>query len=123
MPTLSREWKREKTQNSNECLHSVIWSRCPFIGKHKLHGAAASAVAVFNEGSIQLSQVMERLAIETNQIHNLLMDEMDRKRMYKANIASSSRVRKERADRWVKQRQQLATQEASEGTTYAAGEF
>ena len=37
--------------------------------------------------------------------------------------ASSSRVRKERADRWVKQRQQLATQEASEGTTYAAGEF
>ena len=49
------------------------------------------------------------------------MDEMDRKRMYKANIASSSRVRKERADRWVKQRQQLATQEASEGTTYAAG--
>ena len=32
-------------------------------------------------------------------------------------------VRKERADRWVKQRQQLATQEVSEGTTYAAGEF
>ena len=69
-------------------------------------------VAVFNEGSIQLSQVMERLAIETNQIHNLLMDEMDRKRMYKANIASSSRARKERADRWVKQRPHLATQEA-----------
>ena len=66
---------------------------------------------------------MERLAIETNQIHNLLMDEMDRKRMYKANIASSSRVRKERADRWVKQRQQLATQEASEGTTYAQESF
>ena len=62
-------------------------------------------VAVFNEGSIQLSQVMECLAIEANQIHNLLMDEIDRKRMYKANIASSSRVRKECADRWVKQRQ------------------
>ena len=42
---------------------------------------------------------------------------MDRKRVYKANIVSSSRVRKERADRWVKH----ATQEASEGTTYAAG--
>ena len=57
MPTLSREWKREKTQNSNECVHSVIWSRCPktvFIGKHKLHGATASAVADFNEGSIQI---------------------------------------------------------------------
>ena len=43
---------------------------------------------------------------DTNQIHNLLMDEMDRKKMYEANIVSSSRVRKERADRWVKQRQQ-----------------
>ena len=30
------------------------------------------------------------------------MDEMDRKKMYKANIVSSSRVRKERADRWAK---------------------
>ena len=80
-------------------------------------------VAVFNEGSIQLSQVMERLSIETNQIHNLFMNEMDRKRMYKANIASSSRVCKECADRWMKQRQQLATQEASEGIIYAVGEF
>ena len=122
MPTLIKRMEKGKTQNSNECVHSVIWSRCPktvFIGKHKLHGATASAVAVFNEGSIQIFIYgRERLAIETNQIHNLLMD---RKRMYKANIASSSRVRKEHADRWVKQRQQLATQEASEGTTYAAG--
>ena len=105
MPTLSREWKREKHKiQMNVYTVSKKVSKTVFIGKHKLHGAAASAVAVFNEGCIQLSQVMERLAIETNQIHNLLMDEMDRKRMYKANIASSSRVCKERADRWVKQR-------------------
>ena len=102
---LIKRMEKGKTQNSNECLqcYLVKVSENSFIGKHKLHGAAASAVAVFNEGSIKLSQVMERLVIETNQIHNLLMDEMDRKRMYKANIASSSRVRKERADRWVKQ--------------------
>ena len=53
-----------------------------------------------------LTQVMERLDIETNQIHNLLMDEIDSKRIYKANPASSSRVHKERAYRWVKQIQQ-----------------
>ena len=56
MPTLSREWKREKHKIQMN-VYSVIWSRCPktvFIGKHKLHGAAASAVAVFNEGSIQI---------------------------------------------------------------------
>ena len=54
---LIKRMEKGKTQNSNECVHSVIWSRCPktvFIGKHKLHGATASAVAVFNEGSIQI---------------------------------------------------------------------
>ena len=123
---LLKRMEKGKTQNANECLHSVIWSRCPktvFIRKEKLHGAAAAAIAVFNEGAIQLTQVMDRLAIETNQIHNLLMEEIDQKRIQRANKASSANVRKERADRWVKKRQQRATQEAAEGTTYAAGGF
>ena len=41
---LIKRMEKGKIQNSNECVHSVIWSMCP----HKLHGAAASAVAVFS---------------------------------------------------------------------------
>ena len=43
---LLKRMEKGKTQNTNECLHSVIWSRCPktvFIGKHKLHGVLVEA--------------------------------------------------------------------------------
>ena len=56
-----------KTQNANESLHSVIWSRCPktvFVGVRRVCGAVASAIARFNEGTSHISQVMEKLAIE-----------------------------------------------------------
>ena len=63
--------EKGKTQNINECLHSVIWSRWTnhmFVGKHKLEGAVASAISSFNEGSIhRLTQVMQKLAIESNE--------------------------------------------------------
>ena len=68
MPTLSREWKREKHKIQMN-VYTVLFGqgvrKTVFIGKNKLHGTPASAVAVCNEGSIQLSQVMERLARST----------------------------------------------------------
>ena len=62
---LLKKMQRGLTQNANESLHSVIWSRCPktvFVGKQKLHGAVASAVASYNEGTVHMSQVNIRIA-------------------------------------------------------------
>ena len=42
-----------KTQNANECLHSVIWSKCPkevFVSKKKLEIAVTLAISEFNMG-------------------------------------------------------------------------
>ena len=53
-----------KTQNANESLHSVIWSRCPktvFVGVRRVCGAVASASAGFNEGTSHISQVMANI--------------------------------------------------------------
>ena len=47
---------------------------------HKLHGAVASAIAAFNEGAVRLSQVLQRLAIESSQVMNLYIEETDRLR-------------------------------------------
>ena len=47
-PNLLKRMIRGRTQNANESLHNVIWSRCPktiFLGKHKLHGAVATAIS------------------------------------------------------------------------------
>lgn len=52
------------TQNTNECLNSQIWRRCPktvFMGKRRMDGAVANAVGVFNEGATELVQLMNKL--------------------------------------------------------------
>lgn len=43
-----------KTQNPNESLHSVIWTKCPkevFVSKKKLEIAVTSGISEFNMGS------------------------------------------------------------------------
>ena len=65
-PNLLKGMEQKKTQNANETLHNVRWSRCSktvFVGYHKLHGAVASAISAFNEGVVHLSQVQHRLVI------------------------------------------------------------
>ena len=44
-------------------------------GYHKLHGAVTSEIAAFNEGAAHMSQVLQRLAIESNQVMNLYIEE------------------------------------------------
>ena len=66
-PKSAKEVSQRETQNANECLHSVIWSRCSntvFVGKLKLHNAIASAVTSFNEGACHMSQVLQKLGVE-----------------------------------------------------------
>ena len=123
---LLKRMEKGKTQNTNECLHSVIWSRCPkhvFVGKHKLEGAVASAISSFNEGSIHLTQVMQKLAIESNEVMNIHLKQLDNRRLTSASTASSVAARKERSQRWISKRQERVRLEAGEGTSYAAGAF
>ena len=61
---LLKRLSKGKTQNPNECLHSVIWSRCCktiFVSRHKLQGAAASAISTFNAGARQLTDLMSSI--------------------------------------------------------------
>ena len=91
---------RGKTQNANESL-LVIWSWCPktiSAGKHKLHGAVATAISSVNEGAIRMSQVLKKLAIEPNQLMNIFIYDIDSIRIQKAtkaSIISSSKSKKE----------------------------
>ena len=128
-PNLLKRMIRGKTQNANESLHNVIWSRCPktiFVGKHKLHGAVATAISSFNEGAIHMSQVLKKLAIEPNQLINMFIDDIDSIRIQKATKASISSSKSKKRARWVKKRQERHN--AAEGTStdfeaYQAGGY
>ena len=68
MITSSKECSTKETQNANECLNSVIWSRCPktvFMGKSRIDGAASMAIATFNEGATAITNVMNKLWLDS----------------------------------------------------------
>ncbi len=123
---LLKRLQKGQTQNSNECLHSVIWSRCSktvFVGHRKLHGAVASAVGCFNEGATHLTRVMDLLAIESNEMTQAFVASRDAVRIAKSEQArkgSTKESRKRKAD--VRKRER-AHAEAQEGPAYEAGGF
>ena len=56
-----------------------------FVGKHKLEGAVASAISSFNEGSIHLIKVMQKLAIESNEVMNIDIKQLVNRRLTSAS--------------------------------------
>ena len=73
---------------------------------HKLHGAVALAIAAFNEGAVHLSQVLQSLAIESNQVMNLYIEETDRLRVMKSKDSSTEVVKRQRTEKWVENRRE-----------------
>ena len=69
------------------------------MGKHKIHGAVATAISSFNEGAIHMSQVLKKLAMEPNQLMHIFIDVIDSIRIQKAtkvSISSSKSKKKAR---------------------------
>ena len=91
-------------------------------GYHKLHGAVASAIAAFNEGAVHLSQVLQSLAIESNQVMNLYIEETDRLRVMKSKDSSTEVVKRRRTEKWVDNRRERHVVE-EEGCSYQSGGF
>ena len=107
-------------------VHNVIWSRCPkttFVGKRKLHGAVASAVAAFNEGAVHTSQVLKKRAIEPHEILNINNEQQDAPTVVKSRKSSTLVAKRRRTEKWVADRQRRHQAGAVEGASYVPGGF
>ena len=125
-PNLMQRLAKGKTQNPNECLHSVVWSRCPktvFVGRHKLHGAVASAVSAFNTGASQLTDLMRRMAIEINKVTLAYAEEKDRVRMQRASKGAHEEEKERRLAKQARRKEERAADTLVEGPTYVPGGF
>ena len=90
-PNLLNRMLKGKTQN-NECLHSVVWSRCSktvFVGHRRELGTVTRAVGSVNAGASHLVEVMDLLAIEANEMTQLFAEKNDNLRIAKAERARS----------------------------------
>lgn len=116
-----------KTQNANESLHSVIWSKCPkvtFSARRRLEAAVGEAISVYNEGYlITMANILEKAGVSPGLNTSRYAQKKDSHRL---------RLRKAREDGKYKEYRrrvkaaQVAEEEkriAEEGTMYGAGEF
>jgi len=69
------------TQNSNEALNGVIWSKCPkqvFVQRPVLVLGVNSAVLSYNDGAASVCKVLERFGIGVGAVGQILATRTDR---------------------------------------------
>ena len=73
------------TQNTNESLHGMIWSRCPktkSFGMQQVQFAVSSAVCEFNSGAKFHTSLLELMDVPPGTYTTLYCAELDKQRVY-----------------------------------------
>ena len=113
------------TQNANESLHSMIWSRCPktkSFGMQQVQFAVSSAICEFNSGAKFHTSLLESMNVPPGTYTTLLCDNLDKQRVYHAERKSGDKFKKRRKQ-LRRQRKGLEDTNSQKGVTYKSGEF
>ena len=89
----------EKTQNANESINNVIWTRCPkrvYVGRQILEIGVSSAVVNFNEGYKGISRLFDKVFLDTGSLVKVGLKNRDRDRVNKMEKKSSERGKLQR---------------------------
>ena len=122
-PNLLKRLAKGKTQNKWVSPLSYLSPKTIFVSRHKLQGAAASAVGVLNGGASQLTEIMKEMAIEVNEVTYAYAEEKDQLRMQGASARMTASFKIGRKDKQSEKKLERAQQVTEEGTTYAPGGF
>ncbi|XP_070174254.1 uncharacterized protein [Littorina saxatilis] len=112
------------TQDTNESLNNLVWLRCPktiFMGKGRVDGATARAVAVFNEGAFEITRVLNSLYVDLAQSTLESLDKRDRRRICQVHAAATAHARDQRRDYARQRHVAVRAEHAREGQVYGPG--
>ncbi|KAK6178187.1 hypothetical protein SNE40_012997 [Patella caerulea] len=121
-PQLLKRCLRGGTQNNNECLNSVIWTRAP---KHKnaslltIKNAVARGILEFNKGSTTLIDIMDRASLSPGPNAKRFCQKKDNQRIKKSAHECSERFKKIRKEK--ESLRKSIENKRKEGKTYGAG--
>ena len=121
---LLRKCTHGKTQNCNEGLNNIIWSRChknTFVNMSTLEMGVASAVLYFNEGTAGLKRVFRKLNLNDVTSTDNIAYTKDRKRVRDMNRKALEPVTKRRKQLRAISKGLLDEEEAEK--SYSAGKF
>lgn len=126
-PELLGKCLKGKSQNPNESLNNVIWSRIPkrtFVTLPVLRFGAYEAVLSFNDGNISRCKVFEELGLKPGKNLVNAMWRLDKDRVKKADKAAQDLEKKIRQNRTMLKRKLEDMYEESEdpdNPSYASG--
>ncbi|GFO09344.1 hypothetical protein PoB_003584900 [Plakobranchus ocellatus] len=116
-----------KTQNPNECLHSLIWSRCPkhlFAGLKRVDIATTFAVGEFNEGSRGTHTFLNAAGCFSGTLQRQMGRKRDSARINKSERAAGEVQEARRKKRKLAEQRERDYQEQLEGgPLYKSGSF
>ncbi|XP_046680753.1 uncharacterized protein LOC124367720 [Homalodisca vitripennis] len=123
-PNLLKKCTHGKTQNVNESVNSVIWTRIPknnFVTLQTLEFGVFEAVASYNDGNITKCRVLKSLGLEPSYNTIRAMKFLDSERIRRADQAISGFLRQSR--RLEKLRKRKLEEDEEAATSYDAGMF
>ncbi|GFO45455.1 hypothetical protein PoB_007196000 [Plakobranchus ocellatus] len=116
-----------KTQNPNECLHSLIWSRCPkhlFAGLKRVDIATTFAIGEFNEGSRGTHAFLDAAGCFSGTLQRQMGRKRDSARISKCECAADEVQEARRKKRKLAEQREKDFQEQLEGgPMYKSGSF
>jgi hypothetical protein len=126
-PDLLRRCMHSKTQNANESLHGVIWSRCPkasFASLPKVELATLVSVGEFNMGATASQNFMAAHGLNVGYDSVRLGRRRDRQRATNSRRSTLAKQKYRRKKIQEAKRKARMQQELEEGgPAYAAGAF
>lgn len=114
------------TQNPNECLNGVIWSRIPketFVGRTTLRLGVALAASQFNDGKQSILSLLQKQSINPGIYTTAAASNIDIRRIQNSDAKSSEKGKKERAHHRAVRKRFKDRTEMQEGTLYESGAF
>lgn len=123
---LLKKCQHGQTQNVNESLNNVIWTRCPkriYVGNSTFKTAVASAVITYNDGALGLYPVFEKSGIEIGYFTKVLSQKCDIKRIKHANLKSTEKCKNRRKRLRGIRKGFKDKEEQEEGQVYGYGQF
>ena len=126
-PELLRRCLRRRTQNANESLHGVIWSRCPkhtFASRDKVEVATLLSVGEFNMGSSASHNFMTAQGLVVGENTKRLGNQRDNVRTANSrrSVENKQQQRREKV-RLARETERRRHLQAEGGPAYVPGGF
>ena len=121
--TLLKKCLHGKTQNENEALNNLIWTKCPNVEREVLEMGVSSAVINFNNGACGILNVFHGANMEPGYFTKMFCMKKDRERIITMNMKSSDGLKTRRKKLRAIRKEYIDVNKEKEGVFYEAVAF